>query len=81
MARFILDYDTEVSRKTKMFMIDNITPSMMSPAGDSAQYCLVDLIDVLTSCDQSDMFDVSKEDMNTLNQLNSEGVDYVEICF
>ena len=82
MARFILDYDTNLTKKTKIFITENITPSMISPNGDSAQYCLCDLIDVLSSCDQSDMYEMPKVDTKLLNDLyHGENVNYIEICF
>lgn len=78
MARFTLEYDVTLNKKTKIFILENITPSMTS--ADSFQYCLEELIELLKSSDNSDMFNLPEDDLETLNVLNNEGVDYVEIC-
>ena len=78
MARFILDYDTNLTKNTKILITSFITPSMVSPNGDSAQYCLRDLIDILSSCGH----EIPKVDTKLLNDLyHGESVNYIEICF
>ena len=81
MARFILDYDTTLNTETKMFIVDNLEPSMVSPNGDSSQYCLTDVIDTIYDADTKNLDYEIVEDYKYLNQLASEGVNYIEICF
>jgi hypothetical protein len=84
MARFILDYNTSLNKDTKTIIINNCRPSMVSPNGDSVQYCLVDVIDFLTKELTHEHLigelDDLVEDIEFLNELNSESVDYIEIC-
>jgi hypothetical protein len=85
MARFILDYDTSLNKETKTIIINNCRASMVSPSGDSVQYCLADVIDFLTKDFTSEHLigelDDLVEDIEFLNELSSENVDYIEICF
>jgi hypothetical protein len=70
--RFSLEYDVELSNKTKGFIYDNFNESMVSPNNDSIQYCLVDIIDGLIN-------NIDTDDYDTLKEYHSEGVDYIEI--
>ena len=81
MARFILDYDTTLNKDTKTIIVDNCKPSMISPIGDSVQYCLADVLVFLTSDHLIGELDDLIEDIDILNELSSEGVNYIEICF
>ena len=87
MARFILDYDTTLNRDTKDIIMNNVRPSMLSPNGDSAQYCLIDVINFIEENDFSEYeFEYGIEDLNEdikdLKDLyHGENVNYIEICF
>jgi hypothetical protein len=85
MARFILDYDTSLNKDTKTIIINNCRASMVSPSCDSVQYCLVDVIDFLTKEFTSEHLigelDDLVEDIEFLNEISSENVNYIEICF
>jgi hypothetical protein len=72
--RFSLEYDVELSNKTKSFIHDNFNESMVSPNGDSTQYCLVDIIDGLIN-------NIDSDDYDTLLEYHSEGLDYIEIVW
>ena len=91
MARFILDYDTTLSKDTKQILVDNCQASMTSLGdpffGGSLQYCLTDILDFLTENDFSeyefeyDDIDELNDDIEYLKELKAEKVDYIEICF
>jgi hypothetical protein len=77
MARFILEYDVALESATKGWLLDNVKASMVSPNGDSVQFCLEDVIDT--------MYDLnfgSNDDSKYLKKLLwDEDVNYIEICF
>jgi hypothetical protein len=87
MARFILDYDTTLNKDTKHIIMSYIRPSMVSPNADSAQYCLIDVINYFVENDFTDFdFEDSIEDLNEdikdlKNLYYGESVNYIEICF
>lgn len=82
MARFILDYDTNLNKGTKTIIIENMRPSMVSPNADSVQYCLTDLIDFILDYQAENKYvSIDSEDIDTLDRLKDEGVNYIEICF
>ena len=92
MARFILQYDVCSDRDTKLAILNCARPSMVSPAGDSVQYCVVDLVE-LFGYEPSDkswsILDratgeytiIDSNDVQEILNLQAEGVDYIEICF
>jgi hypothetical protein len=79
MARFILDYDTDILINTQLLIADNVRASMVSPDGDSSQYCLVDVVNALSGMNIKDT-DIL-EDFNHLCNLLNEGVNYIEIVY
>jgi len=79
--RFVIDYNTSLDNETKMLICDHITPSMVSPNGDSAQYCLTDVIDGLYDVCDKGKFSLPDGDRDWLFTMDKEGVDYIEICF
>jgi hypothetical protein len=76
MARFILEYDVALESATKGWLLDNVNVSMVSSNGDSAQFCLEDVIDAMYDLDFG-----SNDDSKYLKNLLYEGVNYIEICF
>ena len=73
MSRFILEYDVELEDVTKNLIYDMCTASMW--CDDSVQYCLVDVLEILTKTPNIDC-----EDLNYLIKLrNEDDVDYIEI--
>lgn len=91
MARFILDYDTQLKQSTIELITDNCVASMLSPYETSAQFCLIDVIDFLdnekminselstdgVSYDNADI----ENDLKHLRKIHTESVNYIEICF
>jgi hypothetical protein len=87
MARFILEYDVALESATKGWLLDNVNVSMVSPNGDSAQFCLEDVLNKLKQ-DYDFIKDLAhnslkwdKLDYIYLDSLLKEGVNYIEICF
>lgn len=74
MARFILEYDVCLETETKCFILENCDASMVSPNGDSSQFCLIDVLNLET------INEIDSEDLEHLNSLLTEGVNYIEIC-
>ena len=79
MARFILDYDTDILINTQLLIADNVRASMVSPDGDSSQYSLSDVVKALQGMNIEDT-DIL-EDFDYLCNLLNEGVNYIEIVY
>lgn len=80
--RFILDYDTTLEMETKILIVEKVSASMLCPNGDSAQFCLVDVLDFFSfASSHSSGIDFISDDYDYLKELETEGVDYIEICF
>ena len=73
--RFIVEYDVELSKETKVFIVDSFNESMVCPNGNSVQYCLEDIMNGLK------VSDIIKDDYDTLKEFHSGGVDYIEIVW
>jgi hypothetical protein len=74
--RIIVEYNPSISKHAKRSVFSNITPSMSSNDEDSHQYTIGLVVEALEKENEEDLF---KKDIELLNELIKEGVDYIEI--
>jgi hypothetical protein len=73
MSRIIVEYNPNLSKEVQKIIRENVTASMMSNDESSCQYAIEQCEDAILEYD-----DVYEDDLNTIRQLISEGVHYLE---
>jgi hypothetical protein len=74
--RIIVEYNPSISKHAKRSIFSNITPSMSSNDEDSHQYPIDFVVEVLEQENEDELFN---KDIEILNELIQEGVQYIEI--
>lgn len=73
MSRIIVEYNPNLSKEVEKIIRENVTASMTSNDESTCQYAIEQCEDAILEYD-----DVYEDDLNTIRQLISEGVHYLE---
>lgn len=73
MSKIIVEYNPNITREVQKIIRENVTASMTSHDECSCQYAIEQCENAILEYD-----DVYEDDLNTIRELMSEGVHYLE---